>query len=1018
MDQIRRDPPPPRSLCRAVPRDLETIVLKAMDRDPARRYAGAAELADDLQRFLDRRPTRARRLSASGRLVRWARRSPAVAGLLACVAVTLLTATGVSTYFAAQARLDARAARAAEAAARKAQDRAVSSEDGARRQSALLLLDRGVALAAQGQVAEGLHWMLAALEATDDPGLQRLARTHLAGWSGRAATLRCWIDTPHQAVALSPDGRRLVTAGAPRPGDRVALQFWDPQEGSPVGGPLPTKDFGVESLSFSPDGRTVLAASGAGQINQYKPGWASRWDAQGRRFLGRSPGVLDLLLGRTHRSTVEGAAWSPDGRRFVTCAWDHTLRVWDAAGGRAVGRPIALGGYGYVAPPAFSPDGETVVLVKDKGVRLVEIAAGRSRDLPVTTPTPYCKSAAFSPDGTTLLLGDGRAGFPTSATALPWDPARRAPAGPPRHTASPSAHLSFLRDGRVVSVAGRQVSADGALFVRGRDGFQVWQSPRARSRPAGDLTSLVGSSPSPAAPLTVLWSADARRCWTAGAGQAAQAWETATGLPVGIPLPDAPLRGYSRLALTPDARLAATEPHGGGRPHPPTVVWDVASGLPACRPLPQKNMLAAMDFSPDGRTLATGGHYHTVDLWDVAAGVPLPHSPLRAGDMIMHLAFSPGGTTVAAATWGREVRLWDARSGKLLATLPHRDVPQRVVFNAAGTRLLTLCPSDAHLWDLASGARVGSPMAFPTVPEGRGLDLRGLFSPDGRVILLAGGFGSFRLHDAATTRPLTRPTPAGKPQRSCFAFSPDGRLVVAGHEDGSAQVWEAASGLPLGAPWVGASPVWGVAFAADGRSVVTVAGPGSFRSWRVPGPLGGGAGRLARALRLATGLRRDAAGAVVPLTRAEWEQERRRWRQTEGDRPWALAAPVSDADWHEARACDAEESGAGFAARWRLDRLIAARPGDWRLYARRARTYTDEGRPELAAADYRRAEARGAGAALTGWYRWRARACASQRRWESVLWYLDRLLARHPDEPGLRQQRADAVARLRLPRKP
>src|SRR5262249_44338091 len=111
IEQIRhRDPPRPRSLRPEIPRDLETVVLKAMDRDPARRYQTAADLADDLQRYLDGRQIKARRVSLVEQLGRWARRHPAVAALLAAVVVTLLGGTAVSTYFAAEADKKTRAA--------------------------------------------------------------------------------------------------------------------------------------------------------------------------------------------------------------------------------------------------------------------------------------------------------------------------------------------------------------------------------------------------------------------------------------------------------------------------------------------------------------------------------------------------------------------------------------------------------------------------------------------------------------------------------------------------------------------------------------------------------------------------------------------------------------------------------------------------------------------------------------------------------------------------------------------
>src|SRR5262249_32832233 len=73
--------PAPRKLDRDIPRDLETIVLKATAREPSGRYASAQELSDDLGRFLDGRPIRARRVSAAETLLQWARRNPLVAVL-------------------------------------------------------------------------------------------------------------------------------------------------------------------------------------------------------------------------------------------------------------------------------------------------------------------------------------------------------------------------------------------------------------------------------------------------------------------------------------------------------------------------------------------------------------------------------------------------------------------------------------------------------------------------------------------------------------------------------------------------------------------------------------------------------------------------------------------------------------------------------------------------------------------------------------------------------------------------
>jgi WD40 repeat protein len=97
---LHDDPPGPRSLDARVPRDLDTICLKCLEKEPSRRYATAADMAADLRRFQHGQPVVARRVGPWGRTWRWARRNPAIAGLLSATMLTLLAATVTTTYFA------------------------------------------------------------------------------------------------------------------------------------------------------------------------------------------------------------------------------------------------------------------------------------------------------------------------------------------------------------------------------------------------------------------------------------------------------------------------------------------------------------------------------------------------------------------------------------------------------------------------------------------------------------------------------------------------------------------------------------------------------------------------------------------------------------------------------------------------------------------------------------------------------------------------------------------------------
>jgi hypothetical protein len=143
-------------------------------------------------------------------------------------------------------------------------------------------------------------------------------------------------------------------------------------------------------------------------------------------------------------------------------------------------------------------------------------------------------------------------------------------------------------------------------------------------------------------------------------------------------------------------------------------------------------------------------------------------------------------------------------------------------------------------------------------------------------------------------------------------------------------------------------------------------------------PLEGEPDRIRLALELTTGLQLDAGQSVTPLSPQEWQQRREEWQRREGNTPWSLAAPLSDRDWHDARARDAEQVRATFTARWHLDRLITLQPDDWYLYARRARLCLDAEQWEQADADYHHALKRGGPEKVLAWARHWAWVCETR----------------------------------------
>ena len=109
---------------------------------------------------------------------------------------------------------------------------------------------------------------------------------------------------------------------------------------------------------------------------------------------------------------------------------------------------------------------------------------------------------------------------------------------------------------------------------------------------------------------------------------------------------------------------------------------------------------------------------------------------------------------------------------------------------------------------------------------------------------------------------------------------------------------------------------------------------------------------------------------------------------------------------------EAEQNGNAFAAIWHLDRLIAARPDDWLLYARRARAWSLSDKFDKAAADYQQAERLGSREQVLDFQAHCASECTTAGRWVEALWYLDRLIAARPDDWTLHEERAAVYGKL------
>jgi tetratricopeptide (TPR) repeat protein len=236
---------------------------------------------------------------------------------------------------------------------------------------------------------------------------------------------------------------------------------------------------------------------------------------------------------------------------------------------------------------------------------------------------------------------------------------------------------------------------------------------------------------------------------------------------------------------------------------------------------------------------------------------------------------------------------------------------------------------------------------------------------------------------------------------------------VIGCEDGIDRLWDLDTFKPEGPALGTRRSILGVAFTPDGRSLVAVDQSGQSRTWATPVPLEEeDLDRVALQLQVRTGLRMESGTEVTLLKPEEWEQRRDELVRLEGSTARAWRFRVSEADFHHARAQDAEQAGNVFGTVWHLDRLIAQRPGDWLLHARRGKAHSAAGQFEQAAADYDQAQRRGAGEELVNWYQQRVAHCRPTKQFATALWYLDRVLPLRPGDWTVHRDRADVLADL------
>jgi Tol biopolymer transport system component len=250
-------------------------------------------------------------------------------------------------------------------------------------------------------------------------------------------------------------------------------------------------------------------------------------------------------------------------------------------------------------------------------------------------------------------------------------------------------------------------------------------------------------------------------------------------------------------------------------------VWDAHTGRELGRVT--HSMVKSVAFSPDGQRIATAGWDNIARVWDVGSAREL--SRVTHIYHVNDVAFSPDGRRIATASDDKTARVYDANSGHQLTRVGHNSKVSGVAFSPDGRWIATASADGARLWDVDSGRGVSHVLdAWLS---------RVAFSPDGRCIATTKVDNSARVWDIDSRQELTRVTHDG-PVTS-VAFSPDGRVIATASEDRTARVWDVDSAREL-TRVTHTREIKDVAFSPDGRRIATASRDGTARVWEAISP--------------------------------------------------------------------------------------------------------------------------------------------------------------------------------------
>jgi serine/threonine protein kinase/WD40 repeat protein len=737
-------PAAPHLLNKSADRDLETICLKCMEKEPQRRYGSAEALAEDLESWLRHEPIQARPIGTLGRLGKWTRRNPRTALLaLVCSLAILAFLVGQTIMGLHVRRANVNLSHSlSEAQWRQADDANRANEHGE-------------------AIARFSHFLR--VNPNDGPAASRLLSLLSSFNFPLLLVPPLTNEAPVVALDFSQVGDRLatVTSGG-------TARLWDADTGKlllELTHPAPLtycflcgeKDLRLLTLSTEPKVRL--------------------WDLRTRRL------ISERELGALNRADASRSVErTRDRHRVALNVQSNVVQVLDADSGAWMQPPISVPR--EIFRSVISADGRLLALASASQLRLYKADSDEPLFPPVELSSPP-RDICFSHDARWLacltqntiwlmntVTGGTEPEFSASAFAL---------------------RITFLGTSqRLITIAdgpfGPLDLIDGHT---GKDLGSPFGQPEFDARRHGDLLfsrrnlqSFLSSTMRVLDPTTgrfqtepfihdgpflVTWlRPDGRLAATASQDRTVRLWSVEMQKPEPLTLPVGEQVWEAQWSPSGD-RIISTS---GVKSNSQLRLWDARSGAALGPPVQLEDVAWFGQWSPDGTRIATAAQTGAV-IWDAQTGRPLCAPHRHRDSRLVHCAFSPSGEVLATAAEDRTVRLWNGHTGEAIGEpLIHSDVPLKITFRSDGRRLASAClDGTIRIWSVPEGKLVLGPLRHS------GICWVAAFSPDNRWLLSASSDNTAQLWDAATGKPALPPF-RHEGAVLWASFSPDGRAVA------------------------------------------------------------------------------------------------------------------------------------------------------------------------------------------------------------------------------------------------